>query len=334
MAKGEHRERDGVNIRWVGMLSLVTGATGFLGSRLAHALTARGERVRALVRASSDRRRLTGLDLEWAEGDVTDRASVQRAVRGVDRVFHCAAVYEMGAGDPERMRAVNVAGTQHVLSAAAEGRAVAVHVSSVVALGPTGEGKVGDESHWAGDAPRSPYEATKREAHLVARQMARAGSRVRIALPVTIYGPDDPSLTGETHKWIARGAMRVAALAEVPMTLVHVDDCAEALALLAERGKDGEEYVLADRAVTFREWFTMAASAAGRRPPSAWLPDSLVMGVARVSAVAPPLVREGLAMSLGVRWAFRGDKARRELGWAPRPLEDGLRETMSWYRAR
>jgi len=316
------------------MLSLVTGATGFLGSRLARALSERGDRVRALVRPTSDRRRLAGLELEWAEGDVTDRASVQRAVRGVNRVFHCAALYEIGARDPDRMHAVNVAGTQHVLSAAAERRIPAVHVSSVVALGPTRDGQVGDESHWAGDAPRSAYEATKREAHLVARSMARAGARIRIALPVTIYGPDDPSLTGEAHKWIARGAMHVAALAEVPITLVHVDDCAEGLVRIAERGDEGEEYVLAERAVTFREWFTMAAHAAGRRPPSAWLPDSLVKGVARVSAVAPPLVREGLAMSLGVRWAFRGDKARRELGWAPRPLEDGLRETMGWYRAR
>lgn len=323
------------------MLSLVTGATGFLGSRLARVLAARGDGVRALVRRTSDRRRLAGIDgVDWAEGDVTDAESVERALEGAGRVFHCAAVYEIGASDPAKMRAVNVGGTQIVLRMAAERRVPAVHVSSVVALGPTRAGQLADESHWTGDTPRSQYEATKREAHRIARSMARAGARLRIALPVTIYGPDDPSLTGETHKWIARGAMRVGALADVNMTFVHVDDCAEALALVAEHGRDGHEYIVAERSVTFREWFTLAARAAGRKPPAAWLPDVLMRGFARAAlsslaggAMAPPLVREGLAMSVGARWAFRGDKARRDLGWTPRPLEEGLRETMEWYRS-
>jgi len=323
------------------VLSLVTGATGFLGSHLARVLAARGDTVRALVRRTSDRRRLAGVDaIEWVEGDVTDGPSVERAVAGVARVFHCAAVYEIGASDPAKMRAANVGGTQNVLRAAAERRVPAVHVSSVVALGPTRAGEVANESHWTGDKPRSHYEATKREAHTIARSMARAGARLRIALPVTIYGPDDPSLTGETHKWIARGAMRVGALADVDMTFVHVDDCAEALVLVAERGTDGQEYIVAERSVTFRQWFTLAARAADRKPPAAWLPEALVRGFARASAVAPipslagvALVREGLAMSVGARWAFSADKARRELGWAPRPLEEGLEETMRWYRS-
>jgi dihydroflavonol-4-reductase len=118
------------------------------------------------------------------------------------------------------------------------------------------------------------------------------------------------------------------------MTFVHVDDCAEALVLIAERGKDGEEYVLAERSATFREWFSLAARAAGRSPPALWIPDAVVHGFARASRIAPAVVREGLAMSLGVRWAFRGDKARRELGRAPRGFEDGLRETMEFYRPR
>ena len=85
--------------------------------------------------------------------------------------------------------------------------------------------------------------------------------------------------------------------------------------------------------MTFRQWFTLAARAADRKPPAAWLPEALVRGFARASAMAPPLVREGLAMSVGARWAFSADKARRELGWTPRPLEEGLEETMQWYRS-
>jgi dihydroflavonol-4-reductase len=311
---------------------LVTGATGFLGSRLARVLTARGDRVRALVRRTSDLRRLEGVDVETVEGDVTDMESVERAVVGAERVFHCAAIYEIGARDPVRMREVNVGGTQNVLRAAAERHVPAVHVSSTAALGPSPPGEIADESHWRGDTPRSPYEATKRESHLIARSMADAGAAVRIAEPCTIYGPDDPSLTGRTHRWIASGAMRVGTLADLPMTLVHVDDCAEAVALVAEKGRDAEEYLVAESCVTFREWFTLAARAAGRRPPDVWLPDALLRGASFVAGVGPAVVREGLAMSVGMRWAFRGDKARRELAWRPRPLEEGLRETMAYYR--
>jgi len=266
------------------------------------------------------------------EGDVTDAASLRSAMGGVERVFHCAGVHEIGSSDATRMRAVNVGGTQNVLRAAAEGRILAVHVSSVVALGPTRPGEVADESHWTGDPPRSAYEATKREAHSIARSMARAGARLRIALPVTVYGPDDPGLTGDVHRWLARGAVRVGARGAVPVTLLHVDDCAEGLALVAEKGTDGDEHILGDTCVTLREWFTLAATLAGRRPPRAWLPDVMTRGVALASRMAPPRVREGLAMALEGRWAFRADKARRDLGWTPRSLEEGLRETMAFYR--
>jgi nucleoside-diphosphate-sugar epimerase len=316
------------------VVSPVTGATGFVGSRLVRVLAGRSDHVRALVRAGSDPRRLAGAgpEVETVEGDVTDAASLRSAMAGVERVFHCAGVHEIGSSDTTRMRAVNVGGTQNVLRAAAERRILAVHVSCVVALGPTRPGELADESHWTGDTPRSVYEATRREAHSIARSMARAGARLRIAVPVAIYGPDDPGLTGRAHAWLARGAMPVAALGAMPMTLVHVDDCAEGLALVAERATDGSEYILGGACVTFREWFTLAARLAGRRPPAVWLPDVMVRGVAAASRVASPRVREALAMSSGARWAFRADRAKRDLGWVPRSLEEGLRETMGFYR--
>src|SRR5579859_7764880 len=186
------------------MHSLVTGATGFLGSHLACALVARGDRVRALVRATSSLRRIAGLDVETATGDVTDLASVERALAGVDRVFHVAALYELGTADPAQMERINVGGTEN-------------------ALGPTGRAPA-DESHWRGDTPRSAYEATKRAAHEYARELAARGAPLRIALPVTIYGPDDPSLVGRLHGWMARGLVHVGAFADVPMSLVHVED--------------------------------------------------------------------------------------------------------------
>jgi dihydroflavonol-4-reductase len=314
------------------MTTLVTGATGFLGSHLARSLVERGEAVRALARRSSDTRRLAGLRVEIAHGDVTDRASIDRALDGASKVFHVAAVYAFGPRDPAQMERTNVGGTENVLRAAVARGVPAVYVSSVVALGPTGRSPVGKE-HWAGSTPRSAYEATKRAAHLVARDLARQhGSRLRIALPVTIYGPDDPSLVGTAHR------MFVGAFSDRELSMVHVDDCAEALVAIAERGRDGEEYIVGERVVTFREWFELLARVSSRRAPSVYLPDWVVQGFGPASARVAPLagfskslVLEGLAMA--ERWAFSGEKARRELSWRPRSFEDGLRETMAFYRA-
>ncbi|HEX3343541.1 MAG TPA: hypothetical protein VHS09_03165, partial [Polyangiaceae bacterium] len=151
----------------------------------------------------------------------------------------------------------------------------------------------------------------------------------RIAVPVLLYGPDDPGLAGAVHRWVARGGVRVGALGSTPVTLLHVDDAAEGLARVAESGADGSEYILGGACVTVREWVTLAATFAGQRPPVAWAPDVLLRGLASGSRWASPRIREALAMGLGARWAFRGDKARRDLGLSPRALEDGLKETLS-----
>src|SRR5207302_11156509 len=146
------------------MTPLVTGASGFLGSRTAAALCGRGETVRVLVRPTSDRRRLESLPVEYAEGDVTDRASVEKALDGVEVVYHSAALYALGTGRPEYMERVNVGGTENVLEAARERGILGVHVSSVAALGPT-RAPPAVEGHWRRDMPPSPYEATKERAH-------------------------------------------------------------------------------------------------------------------------------------------------------------------------
>jgi dihydroflavonol-4-reductase len=322
------------------MVTLVTGATGFLGSRLAHLLRARGEAVRALVRPTSDRRRIADLGVELAFGDVTDRPSVERALEGARTVYHVAALYELGTTDFARMEGINVGGTTHVLEAAAARAIPAVYVSSVAALGPTGA-EPASESHWRGDEPRSAYEATKRRAHEVARRIARRGAKLRLAMPVTIYGPDDPSVIGHFHRWYARGFIPVGALPEMVVSFVHVDDCAEGLERIMSRGADGEEYILSAQAVTFRAWFSALAHASGRRPPRAFLPSwavarlsPLAAGAARIAGLSPHLVREVIAMSGTVNWSFSGDKARRELGFSPRGLDQGMRDVIAFHRPR
>jgi dihydroflavonol-4-reductase len=311
--------------------AVVTGATGFLGSHLARQLVDAGVDVSVLVRPTSDLRRLQGLDLDVVSGDVTDRASVSRALAGADTAFHCAALVELGPRDRSRLQQVNVEGTRHVLEAAAENSALAVYVSSVSALGPTGPTAV-DETWWSPETPRVPYELAKREAHLLARSFVQQGASVRIGIPGGIYGFGDESSMATLIETFATHPTPVGYMPELVQSLVNVDDCATGLRLIAERGRDGDEFILCADAVPFREWFELIAAGAGRRPPIAYLPTKLVRwssgpvaAIARWLRAQPEMIVDTIEIATRHQ-AFSGDKARRELNWAPRGLRQGMTE--------
>ena len=317
--------------------ALVTGAAGFLGSRLTALLAARGDHVRALdlPRAAWDR--VSALPrVAIFHGDITDRAAVDAAMDGVAEVFHVAALYELGTRDPARMRRINVGGTANVLEAAHARWLRVVHVSTVAALGGTGE-SLEDESHWNTAAPGSAYEATKREAHELARRMIREGARIRIAMPATIYGAGDPSMIGRAHAWMAKGWLKVGVRPELRLAFVHVDDCADGVLRVGDRGKDGEEYILTAQTVRLAECFEAFARASGRAPPRAYVPTWLVAASGRLVRRLPDragplrLLRDATAMSDGQHWAFSGGKARRELGWSPRSFDEGLADAARDY---
>jgi dihydroflavonol-4-reductase len=318
--------------------TLVTGATGFLGGHVARALVARGHEVRVLVRPTSERSRLEGLPVEVAEGDVTDAASVTEALSGADLVIHCAALVDLGNPDHRRMEAVNVGGAEHVLCAAADAGVPAVHVSSVNAHGPTGPDPV-DERWWVPDPPTVGYEATKRRAHEIALALAADGAPVRIATPGGIYGFGDQSSMANLIATFVRHPTPIGYLPDRYQSVVDVRDCAEGLVLVAERGRDGEEYILCADAVPFRRWFELIAAGAGRRPPLAYVPTSVVRASARPSAAMtrllggnPGTVTDTVAIATR-HSAYSGAKARRELGWDPRPLAVGMAEMAAAIRA-
>ncbi len=321
-----------------GVTILVTGATGFIGSALVRQLCQCGDEVRVLVRPTSDRRRIAGLPVEVVAGDVRDRDAVAKALDGIETVYHAAAVYEIGTADARTMEDVNVGGTRNVLQEAAARSILTVYVSSAAALGPTGP-DAADESHWVGGAARSVYEATKHTAHEIALDVARGGGRVRIAAPVTVFGPDDPSMIGSVYRLLTRG-LPVAARARMQLALVHVEDCARGLVAVAHQGRDGEVYLLAGGVVAVRAWCELVASAAGVAPPRAYLADALVDGAGRCGTYLAPtrhlrrLSSEATAMSSGVHWAFSEEKARRELGWEPRPLKAAIQEVAMQYVQR
>lgn len=320
------------------MRALVTGATGFLGSHLARRLADRGDVVRVLVRPTSDRRRLDGLPLELVEGDVTDAASVERALADVDLVFHTAALVQFGPSDPSQLQQVNVQGTRNVVGGAAARDILAVHVSSVAALGPTGPDPV-DESWWYPGTPVGAYETTKRDAHLYVRELASAGKPVRIGSPGGIYGYGDESTLAKLIRAFVLYPLLVGYMPDLVQSVVNVDDCADALLRIADAGADGEEYLISAQAVTFRQWFEAIAAGAGRRPPLAYVPTGLVRGSRRpASSVArwvhanPQKLSEMIETATCHR-SFSGDKLRRELGWNPRSLRDGMTEMADGIKA-
>lgn len=322
------------------MRALVTGATGFLGSHLAHRLRGRGDEVRVLVRRTSDRSRLDGLDLEYHEGDVTDADSVERAVDGVDQVFHCAAVVEFGPTDPSHMRSINVGGTRHVLDAAASRDIPTVAVSSLSALGATpSDEPPKDESWWNPEEPVAAYEATKREAHEYARSLIADGARIRLAMPGGIYGAGDQSTMFDLIRSYVRWPLPLGYLPEVRQCTVNVDDCADAVLRIADDGKDGEEYIVVAEAVTLKEWIDLIATSAGHRPPLLYMPTTVVRSLGGPGGKvmgwlgkSPTMVPETVAVATHDS-AYSGEKLRTELGWRPRTLAEGMREMAAQIRA-
>jgi nucleoside-diphosphate-sugar epimerase len=319
--------------------ALVTGATGFLGSHLARQLVARGDDVRVLVRSTSDRTRLAGLALEPVEGDVTDAASVDAALVGVDWVFHCAALVELGPRDPSRLERVNVEGTRHVLEAARARDVHALHVSSLSAPGPTPPGEPPKDEWWWDHEPRAVlYEDTKRRAHELARAMAVDGASVRIAMPGGIYGFGDSSTMADLIAAYTRWPIPFGYLPEVRQSMVNVDDCADALLRIADSAHDGDEFVVAADTTSIGEWLDMIVAAAGHRPPRFTLRTARLRSIAgplaRLAAwfgQSPTMVPETIAVATHDS-SYTGDKLRRELGWNPRSLDVGMQEMVDAIR--
>jgi nucleoside-diphosphate-sugar epimerase len=307
----------------------LTGATGFLGGRIARILRARGHEVTALVRLSSDRAkvaRLESLGVEIAPGDVTEPASLLDPLARAECVIHSAAWYELGVRDHARMERINVGGTRNVLQAAIASRTVRtiVHVSSVAALGPTG-GRVVDESHLHPGSFGSAYDRTKHAAHELARELrAETGARIRIALPGTIFGPGDRSLVCLLFQAHTRGALRAMVYPELSMSLVHVEDCARGVVAVAERGADNGEYNLVAEVITMAAWAARLSEITGIPAPKIKLPEGLLRFSARFSQLA----RDAESLGSGASWSFSSARARSELGWTPMEFGEALADTL------
>ncbi len=320
--------------------ALVTGATGFVGSHLARTLLAAGHRVRCLVRPSSDRRRLSGLDLEVATGDLRRPDSLAPARGGVDTLYHCAADYRLGLRDPRELYETNVVGTENVLLAAARaGVRRVVFTSSVGALG-LGRGRTPADETTPVSIERvaGAYKRTKYQAEQVALRWAARGLGVVVVNPSTPVGEGDwkPTPTGRIVVDFLNG--RLPAYVDTGLNLVDVRDVAAGHLLAAERGRLGERYILGHRNLTLREMLEILGRAAGLPAPRLRLPHLVPLSAAlaeealsRLVGRTPRLSLEAVRMSTHFMY-FDAGKAVRELGLPQSPVEAALARAVDWYR--
>jgi nucleoside-diphosphate-sugar epimerase len=314
----------------------LTGGTGFLGSEVARRLRARGDDVTALVRNPDRARPLAEMGCRLVAGDLGDASAIRSGMQGCDAVIHGAAIYEVGIPASRRpaMYDANVRGTETVLEAAEVLEIPkAVHVSTIAAFGNT-RGQVVDETHQHDRRYTSYYDETKHLAHELARGFAARGLPCVIAQPGQLYGPGDHSEVGATIHRFVRGRLPMLPFPELGMNFVHRDDAAAGIILTLDRGTPGDQYPLGGELTTMRGLIETLARITGRKAPRRAVHVVLLRLLAPLGPLAarslglPPNLREVITSAHDVTFWARDDKARKELGYSPRPLEQGLRDTL------
>ncbi|HEY0105428.1 MAG TPA: hopanoid-associated sugar epimerase [Rhizomicrobium sp.] len=318
---------------------LVTGASGFVGSAVARALSRRGDDVRVLMRATSVRTNIEGECFEIAEGDMLDRHSMIEAMDGVRHVFHVAADYRLWAPDPEEIVRNNLEGTRIVMDAArAVGVERVVYTSSVAALKPKRGVAVDETSRHTLQTVIGAYKKSKLVAERLVERMAGEGLPVVIVSPSTPIGPRDvkPTPTGRIIVQAANGGM--PAFVDTGLNLVHVDDVAAGHLLALEKGRVGETYILGGEDVRLKDMLGVICALVGRKAPRLRLPRAPLYplawcaeAVARYTAREPMLTVDALNMSKHHMF-FSSQKARAELGYGARPYRSALEDAVTWFR--
>jgi dihydroflavonol-4-reductase len=321
------------------MRAFVTGATGFIGERVARRLRERDDEVVALVRSPHRAEILRAIGCQLVRGDLADREALRRGLDGAEACFHVAGGYRVGvsAEDCEEMREANVTGTEHLIDAAVEaGVKRIVYVSTVNVFGNT-KGRIVDETHRRNerDGFLSCYDETKYRAHQVAEDRIAKGAPVVIVQPGVVYGPGDHSGIGTLIDQARRGGAVLVPFGDLGFNAGHVDDVAEGILLAHDRGNVGQSYVIGGEIATMLELATKVARLSGHKPPKGKLPTMLVRMaipfgplVGRMFGMSPNL-RETIRVSDGVTYWATDAKARKELGYSPRDLDTGLANTLA-----
>ncbi|MHB8412089.1 MAG: hopanoid-associated sugar epimerase [Candidatus Acidiferrales bacterium] len=321
------------------MTTLVTGATGFVGSHVARRLVTSGESVRALARAGSRQQALDGVAVEWVEGDLRDEGSLDRALSGVTRVYHVAADYRLWSRHPQEIYDSNVTGTKNLLAAARRARVERfIYTSTVATIAVPREGELPDETNRASvDEMIGHYKRSKLLAEQEALRAAHEGLPVIIVNPTTPVGPGDwkPTPTGRIILDFLLG--RMPAYVDTGLNFVAVEDVAEGHLLAAERGKIGERYLLGGRNLTLKELLDVLTRITGLAAPTMRIPHMVALMAAYADAVfcratgrEPHIPLEGVRIARH-KMFVNDTKARNELGYKPGSVEAALERAVGWY---
>jgi len=312
----------------------LTGATGFIGARVARQLVDAGHQVVAVVRSPDKAQDLASLGIAVHKGDVTDKESMRAPMTGVDGVFHIAAWYKIGVRDKSAAEQINVQGTRNVLELMRELSIPKGVYTSTLAVNSDTHGKLVDETYRYDGPHLSEYDRTKALAHQVAEQFIASGLPLVVVMPGLTYGPGDAS---SVHTTLVQYLQR--RLPMIPKQSAfswgHVDDIARGHILAMEKGRIGESYIIAGPPATLEEALALAEQITGVPAPRLHAAPGLLRAMSRlmgmVEKVAPvpdAYSAEYLRISAGVTYIGDNAKARRELGYDPRSLKEGLAETL------
>ncbi len=319
------------------MKIFVTGGTGFIGGEVVRQLRQRGDEVVCLVRSPEKAGKLKELGCELAAGDLGAEGAIRAGMQDCDAVIHAAAMYEVGIPAKQRpaMWDANVEGTRRVMEAAREEKVPRiVYVSTVGIFGNTHQ-KVVDESYENPETDfTSYYEETKLAAHKVVQGMIDDGLPAIIVQPGGVYGPGDTSQVADLLEQFFAGKLPLLPFPELGICMTHVEDIAGGILLALDKGELGETYVISGPATTMREAIETVARISGRKAPKRALPTGLMKAMVPIGPLVgkvmgqPPNLRELISSADGVTfWASYG-KAERELGYSPRGMDEGLRQTL------
>ena len=315
------------------MKYFITGATGFIGGRLARQLREAGHEVIAIVRNPAKAQDLAQLGVTLHQGDVTEKESMRKPMTGVDGVFHVAGWYKVGVRDKSQAYAINVQGTRNVLELMKELNIKKGVYTSTLAVNSDTHGVEADESYHFTGKHISVYDQTKAEAHDVAVKMIREGLPLVIVQPGLVYGPGDTSSVRTSLIQYLTKKLPVMPQ-QTAFSWAHVDDIANAHWLAMEKGKVGENYNICGATHTFINALELAKEITGVKLPMA-VPAGMIRAMSAMMYVLDKFIPvpesytgEGLRIIAGVTYIGGNAKAKRELGFNPRPLKEGLAETL------
>lgn len=317
------------------MKYFITGATGFIGGKLALRLVSDGHTVNAVVRNPNKAVELKSAGVNIFKGDITDTTSLAEPMQGVDGVFHVAAWYKVGVKDKSQAYNINVNGTRNVLEMMRDLGIKKGVYTSTLAINSDTRGRIVDETYRHTGSHLSEYDRTKSLAHWdVAIPFIQDGLPLVIVMPGLVYGPGDTSAAGETLKQYLQRKLPIIP-SRTAYNWAHVDDIVTGHILAMEKGRAGESYIIGGPVHTLTDALKIAEEITGvkgprlKMPPSALKASSAFMGLLDKFLPVPDLYSaEMLRATAGVTYLGDNSKARRELGYEPRPLQEGLGETL------